>query len=221
VSSASHAHKIDLWIDVVCPWCRLNHSRLAKARAELAAEGVHSDVVYRPFQLAPRQPAGVTRTEHFTRAFGDMATADAAFEHVRQVGAAEGVTFRFDRITLEPNTLQAHRLLRHAQELGSADQAAEAVYDAFFVRGEDIGDIDFLVSIGARAGLDPEPLAGYLSSGHDTQNVQQQADLARELGVRGVPTYGVNGRPAAFAPDGQSLRPALLELLRSPAGALR
>jgi predicted DsbA family dithiol-disulfide isomerase len=205
---------IDLWIDVVCPWCRLNHARLEKARATLAADGVYFDVVYRPFQLAPHQPAGVTRAEHFTRAFGDIRKADAAFERVRRIGAAEGVEFRFDRIEFEPDTLNAHRLLRYAQQQGVADYTATQIYEAFFVNGQDIGDLDTLVSVGTRAGLDRESLAVYLSAGEDTAEVQQQADDARRLGVRGVPTYGVNGRPTTFNPGSSDLPTALRELLR-------
>jgi predicted DsbA family dithiol-disulfide isomerase len=209
---------VDLWIDVVCPWCRLNHTRLARARAALAADGVHVDVVYRPFQLAPRQPPGVTRTEHFARAFGDIRTADAAFAHVAAIGAAEGVEFRFDRIRWEPDTLQAHRLLRYAQESGAGDATAAQIYEAFFVRGDDVGDVATLVAVGERAGLEREALAGYMRSGQDTAQVQHEADDARRLGVRGVPTYGVHGRPVASAPDGADLPAALLGLLTT-AGA--
>jgi predicted DsbA family dithiol-disulfide isomerase len=209
---------IDLWIDVVCPWCRLNHRRLARGRAALAADGVHVDVVYRPFQLAPRQPPGVTRTEHFARAFGDTRAADAAFAKVAAVGAAEGVEFRFDRIRWEPDTLQAHRLLRYAQERGAADTTAAEIYHAFFVQGEDVGDAATLVAVGERAGLEREALAGYMHSGQHTAEVQRQADDARRLGVRGVPTYGVDGRPVVFSPGGADLRAALLGLLAA-AGA--
>jgi predicted DsbA family dithiol-disulfide isomerase len=187
---------------------------------QLAAEGVVFEVLHRPFQLAPGQPAGVTRREHFRRAFGDLARADAAFEHVRAVGAAEGVEFRFDLIELEPNTLDAHRLLRYAQGLrgGREMSVAGAVYQAFFVEGRDIGDVGTLVAIGAGAGLEPGGLHEHLRSGKDRDEVQLEADRARELGVRGVPTYGRDGRPASQTQDGRSLRSFLRTLLAEPSG---
>lgn len=216
---------LDLWVDLVCPWCRLNHERLQRARAELASDGVVFDVIYRPFQLAPGQPAGVTRKEHFTRAFGDIARADAAFEHVRSVGAAEGVDFRFDLIELEPNTMHAHRLVRFAQELESAPPGAQAdvaatavagaIYEAFFVEGRDIVDVDTLIDIGVASGLEEDRVGEYLRSGRDMAAVLQEADLARQRGVRGVPTYGLAGKPARLARDGLPLTAYLLALLRA------
>jgi predicted DsbA family dithiol-disulfide isomerase len=213
---------LDLWVDLVCPWCRLNHQRLRRARAELASDGILFDVVHRPFQLAPAQPAGVTRREHFTRVFGDLGRADAAFEQVRAVGAAEGVDFRFDLIELEPNTLDAHRLLRYAQQRDTGQAAcavAAAVYEAFFVHGRDIGDEDTLIAIGTEAGLEPGALAEHLRSGQGRHEVQLEADRARELGVRGVPTYGRDGRPARLTQDGLSLRAFLVALLARPSSA--
>jgi predicted DsbA family dithiol-disulfide isomerase len=212
---------IDLWADLVCPWCRLNHERLRRTRAELAAEGVLFHVVHRPFQLAPGQPAGVTRRDHFARAFGDLARADAAFEHVRAVGAAEGVDFRFDLIELEPNTLDAHRLLRYAREeqAGQEPAVAGAVYEAFFVQGRDLGDVDTLTAIGSEAGLARRELAEHLRSPKNRAEVQLGADRARALGVRGVPTYGRNGRPTTLAQDGRSLREFLVALLAQPTPA--
>jgi predicted DsbA family dithiol-disulfide isomerase len=111
-------------------------------------------------------------------------------------------------------------LLRYAQELDSGQESASAVagavYEAFFVSGRDIGDVDTLIAIGSEAGLEHSRLAEHLRSTRDEVEVQVEADRARELGVRGVPTYGREGRPVSSPPGVESLRAFLVALPEQP-----
>src|SRR5574342_282489 len=156
-----------------------------------------------PFQLNPDLPeAGIPRQEYLERKFGPGHAHNYA--RVAGVGREVGIAFAFDRITVQPNTLNAHRLMLYGARQGREDTVAEHLFRAYFLEGANLTDQAALASVGERAGLDRAALTAYLASDDDRENVLR-ADLeARQAGINGVPFFIFNRRAAvsgAQAPE--------------------
>jgi predicted DsbA family dithiol-disulfide isomerase len=110
------------------------------------------------------------------------------------MGAASGISFRFERIRRSPNTLDAHRLIRWAEPEGLQTRTAMALFRRYFELGEDISDPDVLRQAAEEAGLDGQAVATLLRGDADREAVRAEADAAREMGVAGVPTFILAGQ---------------------------
>lgn len=207
----SRALHVEIWSDVVCPWCYIGKRRFERAVEILARDpdaDVVVEIVYRPFQLDPRAPVGTTTPvrDGYARKFGGPERADAIIDHVTSVAAGEGLGFRLDR-ALRANTFAAHRLLWLAEQPGSpAGQADvnERLLHAYFVDGLDLGDHAVLAGIGADAGFGREAVAEFLAGDGGIEEVRAMLDEAHERGITAVPTYVVDGAwaiPGAQEPD--------------------
>ena len=111
-----------------------------------------------------------------------------------QAGSSENIAFAFDAIKRTPNTLDSHRLIRHAEAAGLQDQVVQGLFDAYFLEARDIGDHEVLVEVAAAAGLDAETARAYLASDQDAEAVRADDAKARHIGIQGVPTYIVNDK---------------------------
>ena len=119
---------------------------------ERATDGEKPAVRWLPFQLNPDLPAeGISRQEYIERKFGPG--GGRKYDHVAQVGKSVGIDFAFDNIKVQPNTVQAHRLMHFATKLGAEDAVAESIFAAYFIEGKNLTDTDMLADIGARGGL--------------------------------------------------------------------
>jgi predicted DsbA family dithiol-disulfide isomerase len=120
---------IEVVFDLVCPWCFLGIRRLRRmlrSRPDVAAE-----LIWRPFLLNPDlAPQGVPRQEYLVRKFGGEERARRLHGTIAELGRAEGLDFRFDRIRRVPHSLDAHRLVRWAGRFGAADTMVDAVFEA-------------------------------------------------------------------------------------------
>src|SRR5579872_7247699 len=145
---------IEIVHDLVCPWCYLGVRRLMRTlrrRPDLLFE-----LTWRPFLLNPDMPrAGMSRPDYVMRKFGGEDRARRLYASISEIGRAEGVPFRFDRIRRTPSSVYAHRLVRYAGRHGCADAMVEALFSAHFTDGHDIGDLSVLVAIASASGLDP------------------------------------------------------------------
>ena len=150
---------------------------------------------WHPFQLNPDVPeAGVSRRAYIEQKFG--AGAKRNYARIEDIGKTLDIPFDFDAITVQPNTLQAHRLMAYGERMGREDEVAEALFEAYFQKGEVLADITVLADIGARAGLDRADLERYLASDEDREAIAG-ADLdARRAGISGVPFFIFNGKVA-------------------------
>jgi predicted DsbA family dithiol-disulfide isomerase len=202
---------VEIWSDVVCPWCYIGKRRFETAAARLADDpGFDHDlnVVYRPFQLDPTAPPGTTMpaVEAYARKFGGRERAVAIIDHVTGIAAAEGLEFHLERAQ-RANTRDAHRALWYARESGPPGaQAAlkERLLAAYFTDGSNIADHDLLASEAARAGLDHDDLLRMLDSGEGTAEVTESLSFAAQAGITAVPTYVIDGQwsiPGAQDPD--------------------
>ena len=189
--------KIEIWSDVVCPWCYIGKRRLEHALGEFEhADEV--DVVWRAFELDPHAPSRRQGdyADRLAQKYGmSREQAVAANERLTAAGAAEGLAFHFDKA--QPgNTFDAHRLLHHARSSGSGLQDAlkERLLVAYFTEGEAIGDRDTLVRLAVEAGLDGEECRAVLAENCYAEEVRGDEREASELGVTGVPFFVIDGK---------------------------
>jgi predicted DsbA family dithiol-disulfide isomerase len=190
--------RIEIWSDVVCPWCSIGRSRLDRAIADFD----HRDdveIVYRSFQLDPgasREPT-LTAPEHLGRKYGGgVANGRAMVDRVEAVAAEEGMVWRHHE-SRPVNTLDAHRLLHLAlAEAGSAVQAVlkEALFAAYFSEARNVADHDVLREVAVGVGLDPARVDAVLAGKEFREEVFADQDRAAAYGAGGVPFFVVDGR---------------------------
>ncbi len=194
---------IDVVSDVVCPWCYVGKRRLERALA-LRPERV-VELRFRPFQLDATIPSeGLDRQDYMRKKFGSLDRLSEVHKRLEDIGSTEGIDFHFKDIKRSPNTLEAHRLIGLAHGLGTQDKMVEFLFDAYFVRGLDIGDRGVLATIAAEAGLDRDEALKFLESGELADRVRREIETAQELGIQGVPFFIFGGRYAvsgAEAPE--------------------
>jgi predicted DsbA family dithiol-disulfide isomerase len=196
---------VEIWSDVVCPWCHVGKARFEAALARLPWRD-EIEVVYRPFQLDPRAPlAGEPVAEAYRRKFGP----DGAVAVQRRIeAAAEGLGLRFDWPTMvRANTFDAHRLLAWALDVaGPAAQhrLKQLLLEAYFTGGRNVGDRPTLVRLVTDAGLDGDAAAEVLAGDAYADAVVAGRQLAEELDIHGVPTFVIDRAfaiPGAQDPD--------------------
>jgi len=201
--------EIDVWSDLVCPWCYLG-----KRRLERALVGYRSPVLvrWRAFQLDPSAPrrANMPLTDLLERKYG-MARADIEASQARLVaqGREVGIEFNFD-LAQSGNTRDAHRLLAFAAGTGRADALLEALMRAYFTEGVPIGEVDALVTVAVSVGLDAGTCRAALAGEEWHREVDDDLRRARQHGIRGVPYFMFDGRDSfSGAQPEAALRAAL------------
>jgi predicted DsbA family dithiol-disulfide isomerase len=206
---------LDVWADVVCPWCYIAKSRLR--RAIDAWDRPHEVLVrQRAYELEPGMPKGrpVSVSTYLGEKYGGGEEAGAAMSaRAARIGEQEGLRFDMAR-ALKANSYDAHRLVALAREMGGPaleDAALERMYSAHFAEGLVIDDHDTLLRCAAEAGMDERRVASVLADDTYGDHVRSDEAEARSLGVRGVPFVVANGRVAV---SGAQPVEAFLELLR-------
>ncbi len=151
---------------------------------------------WRAFQLNPDMPDGGMDRAHYLKVkFGGASNAQTIYDQVRAAGKDEGIDFAFDQMKRTPNTVDSHRLIRYADK-ALQNAVVQALFDAYFLRAEDIGDRDVLVAAAAEAGLDAEETRAFLASDAEREAVRAEDQSAREAGISGVPCFIFNGQHA-------------------------
>ncbi|MDP9866748.1 MULTISPECIES: DsbA family oxidoreductase [Streptosporangium] len=201
--------KVEIYSDVVCPWCYIGHTRFARAVERYRAKGGEVEVEFRPFQLAPDVESTGEPTLRWAAAkFGGAERAAQMFAHVTGVAAEDGLRLDFDR-SVQANTFDAHRLIRLAGEQGKGEEALHALFRAHFTDGLDVGSrevlADLAAGLGVRADLDGED---------GTAAVKEDLARARALGVGSVPLFLFEGQ---FAVSGAQPEDTLLAALEEVA----
>jgi predicted DsbA family dithiol-disulfide isomerase len=179
--------QIDVISDTVCPWCFIGKRRLQRAMD--ARPSIDFDVKWRPYQLDATVPReGMDRQVYMRMKFGDDPMKIVEMHKlIAAEGEKEGIAFDFAAITRRPNTLDSHRLIRWAEAAGVQDEVVERLFIAYFENGEDIGDVRVLADIADICGMDGVEVAQMLESDTDLNLVMREDQIAREMGVTGVP----------------------------------
>ncbi|MGL4406265.1 MAG: DsbA family oxidoreductase, partial [Notoacmeibacter sp.] len=181
---------LDIYSDVVCPWCYIGLKRLEAAKA-LVPDDVSVDISWRSYQLDPTVPdGGYDYHAHMSAKFGGKNAVDAKFDQVRETGKSVGIQFNFLAIKVAPNTLKAHRLIRHvADDQKLQDAVVKRLFQAFFEEGQDIGDISVLGDLAAQCGLNAAEIELILESDDHREDVQAEISNAGRMGISGVPCF--------------------------------
>jgi predicted DsbA family dithiol-disulfide isomerase len=192
--------QVEIWSDVVCPWCYLGKKRFERALADFE-HGDQVQVVYRSFELDPTAPHGVTTptVELLAEKYGmNPSEADKAQRQMEERAAADGLTFRMAGLR-SGNTRDAHRLLQLAKEAGLQSELMERLQRAYFTDQESIFDHAALTRLATETGLDRDDVAAVLASDRYTDHVETDERMAQALGATGVPLfvidrkYGISG----------------------------
>ena len=198
---------IEIFSDVVCPWCYIGKRRLDSVLPGLPFAVT---VRWRPYQLHPNLPAeGLDRAAYLQQRYGPEADQARIPERIRSEAETVGLSFDFGRIGRMPNTLDAHRLLTWAEHSEDGDPErqhilAERLFRAYFLEGVDVGSREALVRCAADVGFAREAALAGLSSGSVNAAVQSELERGRELGVAGVPCFFLAERftlPGAQTPE--------------------
>ncbi|MEM7446155.1 MAG: DsbA family oxidoreductase [Pseudomonadota bacterium] len=200
--------RIDIFFDLICPWCFIGKRRLETALA--LRPGQAAELSWQPFQLNPDMPpGGMPRQAYLDAKFGGPEHAGQVYSMIRETAAKDGIALDIDRIRTTPNTLDGHRLVRLFQRRG-ADVASfvERMFEAYFQEGQDISDYYVLAAKAAECGEDSNEVLSFLESDDDRSAVLAIDHAARQMGIQGVPCFVVDRRfavsgaqePSAFLP---------------------
>jgi predicted DsbA family dithiol-disulfide isomerase len=214
--------RIDVVSDVVCPWCFIGKRRLEKAlalRPDLAVE-VH----WRPYFLndwVPRE--GISRADYLIKKFGSVERYTSMAGRIKAAAAEEGLDYRLEGISRQPNTTDCHRLILWAEESGASARMKQHLMDLYFTDGADLTSIDVLVQAAVDCGMDGAQTREWLQSDRDVERVGREAESAKEAGIDGVPCFIFGNALAvsgAQAPEYlvQAMDRAVAELEKRKAG---
>ena len=195
---------IDIFSDVVCPWCFIGKRHLDRALELWRTEQPGHDVAvrWRPFFLNPDTPAsGEPYRPFLEKKFGGPQQVEALWQQLRAAGKPAGIDFAFEKIKTRANTLRAHRLIHFAQkaEPDEALKAAliEALFATQFLQGRHVGDTAVLADVAGECGMDRAAVLSYLETDEDAAAVREAAAEAPRLKINGVPFFIFNRRLAA------------------------
>jgi protein disulfide-isomerase len=184
--------EIEIWSDIACPFCYIGKVRLEKALSELS--DVKPSITWRSFQLDPSAPENPEHDIYDTLAkkYGkDRKWAIEMNSNVVEMAEGEGLNFDMDAI--QPvNTFKAHRLLHFAAKNGKQHEIKEALLNAYFTEGKDVGNIDTLTGLANDVGLDKTKTKEFLANNHFSEKVNRDMQKAREMGIQGVPFFLIN-----------------------------
>ena len=180
--------KLDILSDPICPWCYIGKNNLDRV---LAKEPINPFTIeWHPFQLNPEMPlAGMNRQDYLEQKFGGKQNAYRVYSRISSTAVKAGLNLELQLIKKTPNTLNAHRLIHWAGIEGLQNSVVSALFESYFVKGEDIGDLSTLVKIGASVGLDKDLIAKLLKEDTELIEIKQRDANSRERGVTGVPTF--------------------------------
>ena len=185
--------QVDIWADIVCPWCYIGEARFSTALARFAATGAVT-ITHHAFELDPRPHDGTVPVRDMLARKYRMSPeqADAAEDRVRDAARDEGLDYRVDRSV--GNTLYAHRLVKLAERDGSAEAMVRRLFRANFAEARSVFDIEALAELGAEVGLEPDVVRQTLTGEDFIAEVREDEDEAGELGISGVPFILVDRR---------------------------
>ncbi len=207
--------RIEAIVDTICPWCYIGKKRLEKA---LSREQLDNLIInWRPFLLNPDMPnGGIDRKLYLSAKFGGTESATRVYKAIETAGAAVGIEFKFDDIKITPDSTDSHRLIfKVCSERPAVGNAlVEDLFVAYFLEGQNIGDLDILAEIAVTHGEDRNEILDYLAGDMDRDFVGQENRVAHQMGVTGVPCFVFNGRHALSGAQEPEILQRMVRLAR-------
>lgn len=210
--------KVEIYSDIICPWCLIGHHRLEQAVTQL--DGIELDLTWLPFELNPDMPvSGMDRRAYLEGKFGAV-RAKEVYDRIANVLEQENLGADTNKISRTPNTFKAHRLIYLSRQLDPSGEISRQLklnlLDAYFRQGADIGEDDTLTDCATRAGLKPDQIASWLASNEGEGEVRQLEARAHQLGISGVPFFILNGQVGL---SGAQPPEVLAQAIRDAAGS--
>lgn len=203
--------RIDVIFDTVCPWCYIGKHRFE--RALRLRPDVRAEVRWRPFLLNPEMPpAGLDRQVYLERKFGSTYRIQRIHGAAQQAGEADGIHFDFDAIKRTPSSINSHRLIHYAADSTRQASLVESIFRAYFVHGEDIGDVRILRKLAEFSGLSGQEVEDYLRSDAGISAIEMENARFHRLGVSGVPCYILDDRYAVAGAQEPDMLARLLDI---------
>ncbi len=185
--------RLDIISDPICPWCYIGKARLDHAIAEAGTNPF--DMVWRIFRLNPDMPPeGMDRKAYLEAKFGGPEGAEQVYSRVRREAERSGLELQFDRIARTPDTFDAHRLIRWAGATGNQTAVAQALFQRYFERGEDISDRAVLLDVAEETGMERDVVARLFEGDSETEALREEEEQIRSMGVGGVPCFVIGGK---------------------------
>jgi predicted DsbA family dithiol-disulfide isomerase len=206
---------IDIYSDVICPWCFIGKRRMEKGLA-----GRSATVRWHPFELNPDVPReGVERRAYRVKKFGSWERSLELDAQIGRAFAGEGLVFNPGKMTRTPNTFDAHRIIWLAGEKGAQDAVVEALFRAYFTDGRDLSDRATLAAVAVEGGLDARDVSELLAGDHGAAEVRQWEQEGQRLGITGVPFFVINGKiTVSGAQPPEMFRAAIEQAAQTGAG---
>ncbi len=198
--------KVEIWSDVMCPFCYIGKRRFEKALSEFPHKE-KVEVVWKSFQLNPNMKTDPNKNinQYLAEIKGwDLDYAKEVNERVTAMAADEGLEYNFDK-AIVANSFNAHRLVQLAKTKGKGDEAEEQLFKAYFTEGKNTDDLSTLAELGSNIGLDATEIKQVLESDQYGEEVRKDIEESRQLGVRGVPFFVVDRKYAVSGAQEQKV----------------
>ena len=184
---------IQIISDPICPWCYIGKTRF---EAALAQRPDHPfEISWKPFQLNPEMPdEGMDRREYLERKFGGPEGAVQVYSDIVKAAEGDGLSIDISLIERTPNTVNAHRLIHWAGLEGLQNEVVAALFIAYFQQGKDISAPEVLADISENSGMERALIERLLASDAEISETRTEDEKFREMGVRGVPTFLIDGQ---------------------------
>ena len=185
--------KITIFLDTICGWCYIGHNRLFKALAEFKDKKF--EVHYAPFLLNPNMPLlGMKRSDYLEKKFGSVDNAQPMYDRMTKQAALEDLNFNLNKIKITPSTILSHILIDLSKGLKEQKFIVENIFRNYFIDGYDIGNVENLIAIGVKNGLNKQKIEKTFETKKNTDDILKKNQSTHSLGISGVPVIALNDK---------------------------
>ena len=185
--------KITIFLDTICGWCYIGHNRLFKALAEFKDKKF--EVHYAPFLLNPNMPlSGMKRSDYLEKKFGSADNAQPMYDRMTEQAALEDLNFNLNKIKITPSTILSHILIDLSKGLKEQKLIVENIFRNYFIDGHDIGNVENLIAIGVKNGLNKQKIEKTFETKKNIDDILNKNQSAHSLGISGVPVIALNDK---------------------------
>ena len=185
--------KITIFLDTICGWCYIGHNRLFKALAEFKDKKF--EVHYAPFLLNPNMPlSGMKRSDYLKKKFGSVDNTQPMYDRMTEQAALEDLNFNLNKIKITPSTILSHILIDLSKGLKEQKLIVENIFRNYFIDGHDIGNVENLIAIGVKNGLNKQKIEKTFETKKNIDDILNKNQSAHSLGISGVPVIALNDK---------------------------
>ena len=185
--------KIKVFAETICGWCYIGHLRLLKALNAFKTTPFIFE--HAAFQLNPDMPKeGINRQDYLKYKFGSKEAAKPMYDNMVKEAHKENLKFNLEKIEITPNTNFSHILTKLAFSKNIGHEVLSSIFDAYFVRGKNIGDTDVLIKIGKSNNINEKEIYDAFSSEKEINEIKKSDVIARSMGINGVPFFEINNK---------------------------